>query len=166
MRSGARPNARRHGRARHFAFQTAGVDHRAECRLRCVSASRVFLRCVSDQSRRGTGRLARMDCALAARKRNHRRTGDARCRSFAAKPESQLPDRIDALRGAEWVNAEGLHKTKVQQASLLQSTENYQPNTKMRITLEDNQRAALARLIQQRHRLPSTQPKMGAVIEL
>ena len=36
----------------------------------------------------------------------------------------------------------------------------------MRITLKDDQRAALARLIQQRHRLPSTLPKMGAVIEL
>ena len=31
---------------------------------------------------------------------------------------------------------------------------------------EDDQRAALARLIQQRHRLPSTLPKMGEVIEL
>jgi predicted metal-dependent RNase len=31
---------------------------------------------------------------------------------------------------------------------------------------EDDQRAALARLIQQRHRLPSTLPEMGAVIEL
>jgi metallo-beta-lactamase family protein len=31
---------------------------------------------------------------------------------------------------------------------------------------EDDQRAALVRLIQQRHRLPSTLPKMGAVIEL
>jgi len=55
----------------------------------------------------------------AARKRNHRRTGAARRWSLAAKPESQLPDRIDALGGAEWVNAEGLLKTKVQQASLL-----------------------------------------------
>jgi hypothetical protein len=36
----------------------------------------------------------------------------------------------------------------------------------MRITLEDDQRAALARLIQQRHLLPSTVPKMGEVIEL
>ena len=31
---------------------------------------------------------------------------------------------------------------------------------------EDDQRAALPRLIQQRHRLPSTVPKMGEVIEL
>jgi metallo-beta-lactamase family protein len=31
---------------------------------------------------------------------------------------------------------------------------------------EDDQRAALARLIQQRHLLPSTLPKMGEVIEL
>ena len=31
---------------------------------------------------------------------------------------------------------------------------------------EDDQRAALARLIQQRHRLPSKLPKMGEVIEL
>ena len=59
----------------------------------------------SDQSRRGTGRLARMDCALAARKRNHRRTGDARCRSLAAKPESQLSDRIDAPRRGEKLRA-------------------------------------------------------------
>ena len=36
----------------------------------------------------------------------------------------------------------------------------------MKITLEDDQRAALARLIQQRHRLPSTLLKMGEVIEL
>jgi hypothetical protein len=36
----------------------------------------------------------------------------------------------------------------------------------MRITLEDDQRAALARLIQQRHRSPSTLPKMDEVIEL
>ena len=55
MRSGARANARRQRRARHFAFQTAGVDHRAEFRFRCVSESRVLLRGVSDQSRRGTG---------------------------------------------------------------------------------------------------------------
>jgi Pyruvate kinase len=33
MRSGARANARRQHRARHFAFQTAGVDHRAEFRF-------------------------------------------------------------------------------------------------------------------------------------
>src|SRR5260370_19276995 len=76
-----------------------------------------------------------MDCVLASRKRNHRRTGDARCRSLAAKPESQLPDRIDALRGAEWVNAEGLHKTKVQQPSLLWPTENQQLTITMKITL-------------------------------
>jgi metallo-beta-lactamase family protein len=31
---------------------------------------------------------------------------------------------------------------------------------------EDDQRAALARLIQQRHQLPSTLPKMGDVLEL
>jgi metallo-beta-lactamase family protein len=31
---------------------------------------------------------------------------------------------------------------------------------------EDDQRGALARLIQQRHRLPSNLPKMGEVIEL
>ena len=31
---------------------------------------------------------------------------------------------------------------------------------------EDDQRAALARLIQQRHLLPSTLPKMGEVIKL
>ena len=55
MRSVARANACREGRARHFAFQTAGVDHRAELRFRCVSESRVLLRRVSDQSRRGTG---------------------------------------------------------------------------------------------------------------
>ena len=55
MRSGARAHARRQHRARHFAFQTAGVDHRAEFRLRCVSESRVLLRGVSDQSRRRTG---------------------------------------------------------------------------------------------------------------
>jgi len=36
----------------------------------------------------------------------------------------------------------------------------------MRITLEDDQRTALARHIQQRHRLPSTLPKMGEVIDL
>ena len=105
-------------RARHFAFQTAGVDHRAECRLRCVSESRVLLRRVSDQSRRGTGRLARMDCGLAARKRNHRRTGHACRRPIAAKPESQLSDRANAPGRAEWVNAKRhLNKTKVQQAS-------------------------------------------------
>jgi metallo-beta-lactamase family protein len=31
---------------------------------------------------------------------------------------------------------------------------------------EDDQRAALAKLIQQRHRLPSKLPKMGELIEL
>jgi hypothetical protein len=31
---------------------------------------------------------------------------------------------------------------------------------------EDDQRAAFAKLIQQRHRLPSRLPKMGEVIEL
>jgi hypothetical protein len=36
----------------------------------------------------------------------------------------------------------------------------------MRITLEEDQRGALAKLIQQRHRLPSTLPKIGEVIEL
>ena len=36
----------------------------------------------------------------------------------------------------------------------------------MRITLEDDQRAVLARLIQQHHRLSSELPKMGEVIEL
>ena len=54
-RSGARANAQRHDRALHFAFQTPGVDRRAEFRLRCVSKSGVFLWGVSDQSRRGTG---------------------------------------------------------------------------------------------------------------
>ena len=43
---------------------------------------------------------------MGARKRNHRRTGDARRWSFAAKPESQLPDRTHALGGAGDANCE------------------------------------------------------------
>ena len=131
-----------------------------------------------------------MDCALAARKRNHRRASDARRWSLAAKPEGQLPDRIDALRGPEWVSAEGLHKTKVQrgekiavkatihtlggfsahagQTDLMRWFDVIAPS-KPRVVLthgEDDQRAALAGLIQQRHRLSSTLPNMGEVIEL
>src|SRR6478609_4301773 len=73
------------------------MDHRAAFRLRCVSESRVLVRRVSAQSRRGTRRLARVDCALVRRERNPRRTGNACRRPIAAKSESQLPDRAHAL---------------------------------------------------------------------
>ena len=90
MRSGARANARRHGRARHFAFQTAGLDRRAECqialRVRISPSPTAYIRSdlaeEPDDWREWIGQLG-------ARKRNHRGTGDARRRPLireARKP--------------------------------------------------------------------------------